>query len=1701
MHLTETMKTSVNRTLSLMLAIFAISHSASAEAIDDGFRNPPRRCALQTWWHWIDDCVTREGISRDLKAMADAGISTAFVFSPKTWTMQPMVETMSPAWLDLFAFAIAEAKRNGIELGFHNCPGWSSSGGPWIKPEDSMKSLVSSSLDIRLGDLSGRKSLALPPPPQKLGFYGDVRLYAFPVKLPPRLVSGEAPLVLPLKKKDEVECVFEYAEAFAPSVAAIDLAAVDFCMGVDVYADEGGKWIRRGGKEFKLYRSQDLPRVVPVGGAVPSKRWKFAFRHVDNPAWIPRRDLSVRSIALGDWPYEGARTSLNCGDIVDLGNAVSNGAVSVDAVQGRLSGRNCETWRLVRAGYTTTATPPAPATIAGLECDKLDRKGLAKHWRNMPARILSLPGARDVVKYVAIDSYEVGKQTWTESLPDEFLRRTGREIWPALPALLGYRVDFGDGVDAAAEVDRTIADLYAENYYDYFAELCHAAGVKSVTEPYGGPFDSLRCGKLTDVPTCEFWIGKPLSYSVARAVSIARTHGKNIVAAESFTTNAREGRWQATPQELRLVGDNAWMAGVNQFVYHSYVHQPYVERVPGCTLGPHGTQLNVNTTWWPMMRVWSDYVARGQFLLQYGHIVRDRHDIVPGKIEALVREGDGGERIWFVRNKSDAHVRETLALDCAVRRDVLEFDAVSGRIFFAETASAGVVAALAPGETRFYVFAKNVKGEPRAVPGELLADLSLGWKIAAFSGLAAPEAPVDADTLFDWSMSKDERLRHFSGSADYVREGDFPSGILDLGDVHDIAQVRVDGKLVGTIAYRPYRIAIPAGKRLDVKIVNTWPNRLIGDAIRRERGETPFTWCNWSKPWGADEKLLPAGLLGPVGVYRRDIDIRSFGAVGDGKTVNTSKIQSAIDDCSANGGGRVVIAGGTYVTGTIILKSGVELHVAEDGVLMGSSDWRDWKDHPDAKHIDTYMCPRHRSAALIFADEEENISITGAGTIHGNGMAFVEKDPDSKSGQLRRRYGLEKSPPRLVLFAGCRRVRVDGVRVLYPPAGWSFWVHDCDEAVFTRVKIFADVDFPNADGIHVNCSRDVKISDCDIETGDDCIIVRANSASLKENKPCERVSVDNCRLRSYSSAVRVGWTNDGVMRDCTFSNLKVRDSVCGIAFFFPAGGDREKLSDQGREASVVENMIFSDIEMSGICARPVYVEISPHETTNVERIRNIRFKNVSSRGLMLPVVSAPRPGIVSDIFFENCRFEIDPAGKSAYRNGGDVGFARVQRFEGREHGRNVENMKMSAAPFKDGDRVVFFGDSITHGGFYGEYMNLFYATRYPERSIWFSNSGWSGASAQNGLWSIEDDIVSKNPTVVTIMFGMNDVNRNLWPRTGDTPDLVTRRKAAIGTYDVRMDELVRRIRAEAGNPEIIYFTPSPYDQTCLVDGKPSDFVCNDGLAIIADHVRSWAKRDKATCVDLQARMLAINADMQAKDPSASILRISPTAFDRVHPGPLGHMVMLYEILKAQGAEGCVDEIDRDAKGADTFAFCCTEKSLPFPMTTEMRKVLALVPFEHDFNREILRIKNLKEGRYVVKIDGAEVGLWTADDLAAGVNLALNEKTPQCRQAAMAAKICAKLWTGERTMRDLVTSRRWMRRHYKADPDEPGAVEKLIGKLISQGMDENSYSVKKYRAYLKDWPRHAEIAAEIEKNRAALAEAVRPREHRFEIQQQ
>ena len=189
------------------------------------------------------------------------------------------------------------------------------------------------------------------------------------------------------------------------------------------------------------------------------------------------------------------------------------------------------------------------------------------------------------------------------------------------------------------------------------------------------------------------------------------------------------------------------------------------------------------------------------------------------------------------------------------------------------------------------------------------------------------------------------------------------------------------------------------------------------------------------------------------------------------------------------------------------------------------------------------------------------------------------------------------------------------------------------------LKILANVRYPNNDGIHVNCSRDVTISGCIIETGDDSLVVRANSRSLKENKPCERVIISNCSLRSWSAGIRIGWTNDGVIRDCSFLNIVMHDTSVGIALVLPRRKDAPGWTDYGREATRISNLSFDNIRMNGIYARPVLAAIAPEEKgVLADFVGNIRFSNVHTTGLELPYL-AGRPGCpLRNFAFSNCSF-------------------------------------------------------------------------------------------------------------------------------------------------------------------------------------------------------------------------------------------------------------------------------------------------------------------------------------------------------------------------------------------------------------------------------------------------------------------------------
>lgn len=519
----ETIKT-MQQKIILTLITFLTVLPAFAQVdldLENGFQNPPPSAKARTWWHWMNGNISKSGITADLEAMKRVGIQEAQIFNVGH-NPQGAVPYMSPEWLDLFHFAASEASRLGLELGFHNGAGWSSSGGPWMKPENAMQMLVYSELSPKGGQLF---KAYLPQPETRLEYYQDIAVLAFP------------------KPKMDLK------------IDNLD------------YKNLSGR--------VRNHLNPDT-KSIPEAAIVPKST------------------------------------------IIDLSSKLSvDGFLEWNVPKGE--------WIILRLGHTPIGTKnhPAPGGGHGLECDKMSKQAVDAYWKGGVQPILTkldtLIGS--VVKNCLIDSYEVGSANWTAGFDKAFKKRRNYDCLNFLPALAGYYVDSGPITERFLwDFRRTVGDLMAENYYTHFRDLCHQNDLKLSVEPYWGPFNSMQVGAAGDIVMSEFWSGNLAFFDSPKFVaSIAKLNGSAIVGAESFTA---AGGWTQHPASLKSIGDKAWAQGINRFIFHTFVHQPW-EVEPGLTLGPWGIDFNRKNTWWEQSKGFLDYIARSQFLLQQGQSVAD----------------------------------------------------------------------------------------------------------------------------------------------------------------------------------------------------------------------------------------------------------------------------------------------------------------------------------------------------------------------------------------------------------------------------------------------------------------------------------------------------------------------------------------------------------------------------------------------------------------------------------------------------------------------------------------------------------------------------------------------------------------------------------------------------------------------------------------------------------------------------------------------------------------------------------------------------------------------------------------------------------------------------------------------------------------------------------------------------------------------
>lgn len=287
-------------------------------------------------------------------------------------------------------------------------------------------------------------------------------------------------------------------------------------------------------------------------------------------------------------------------------------------------------WTVLRMGHTATGSTnrAAPDNGQGLECDKFSKEAFDQHFYGMFDRILpileSLAGKGRAA--VEIDSYEVGMQNWTRNFPHLFKKNRGYSLVKYMPVFTGRIIgSTRETENFLWDARRVMADLMADNYYGRCAELCRKHGLLFYGEPYKmGPMEGMQAGARMDHVMGEFWArGQRNKHTVKMAASIQHLNGKKIVAAESYTGHSVYSKWQQYPFAMKAQGDYMFTKGLTRMIFHTSPHQPHPSAKPGMTMGPFGTQLDRNVTWFSQAKPWMDYISRCQFLLQQGLFVAD----------------------------------------------------------------------------------------------------------------------------------------------------------------------------------------------------------------------------------------------------------------------------------------------------------------------------------------------------------------------------------------------------------------------------------------------------------------------------------------------------------------------------------------------------------------------------------------------------------------------------------------------------------------------------------------------------------------------------------------------------------------------------------------------------------------------------------------------------------------------------------------------------------------------------------------------------------------------------------------------------------------------------------------------------------------------------------------------------------------------
>lgn len=610
------------------------------------FFSPPDSSKPRTWMHVMNQNFSQEGLEKDLQSLSDVGIGGALIFSIGI-SPKGKVEFNSPEFHSILQSGIKKADELGLEVGVHNCDGWTSSGGPWVTPEESMKQVVFSETVID----GGRVNLQLPQPRTMFGFYRDIGVVAVPATP---------------QEKSESENLASLSSSNSEDITLLNDGIIDTTVTLKSGKSAEDRWIQfsydkpftaryiygetltrnaeadllvsNDGENFESLGPLDVLRTGKRVWAiqqnlseVKARHFRIQFKintevmHLElsptprMPQWTGQ--ISIKSD--GDGKLHRELTGDKNTPVTKLDEVLNlTPRMGADGIlDAQLPSGN---WRVYRFGYTSTGAMNSPATEKGhgLECDKLKASALDIHFANYVGKIAEEAGeyTGKSFKFSEIDSYEVGGQNWTEGYAEQFEESYGYDLMPLLPLYAGRILQDARTSSAILRDLRTFTcDLMTENYYKRFTELCNEYGMITYIENYGnGPINGLDAGKYADIPMGEFWVDDRPATHYPSPISAAHIYGKPVISAEAFTEE-NFPNWGVHPYMLKQQGDFAWTKGINEFMFHRYAHQPNTKVVPGMSMFRWGSHIDGTQTWWLNAgKSWMKYLQRGSWMLRQG---------------------------------------------------------------------------------------------------------------------------------------------------------------------------------------------------------------------------------------------------------------------------------------------------------------------------------------------------------------------------------------------------------------------------------------------------------------------------------------------------------------------------------------------------------------------------------------------------------------------------------------------------------------------------------------------------------------------------------------------------------------------------------------------------------------------------------------------------------------------------------------------------------------------------------------------------------------------------------------------------------------------------------------------------------------------------------------------------------------------------